>query len=209
MRRRLCNKMPALRIRSAPYGKTYTDWATTWWKWVVETPASASAIFGKGDCRSNQAGNVWFLWGDFAGKNKVTRKCNLPADTALFFPLINYSYFSFPSDPANTRTKPFVLSRVACTPAQLSASIDGMPVAMPTQYFVPPHLFDVTLPADNVFGFPGGTVFSPNSDAGYYLFLNPLSPGERNIQWSASWTCPQPDSGNTYQQNVTYVITVK
>ena len=202
--------LPIAPIESHPHGQTYSEWAAQWWQWALETPASVNPVVDQTGqhCAEGQMGHVWFLAGTF-GTVPVVRTCTIPTGTALFFPLINSLYAAFLNDPPATRTEDYVRSQVACTDVSISAEINGVPVSDPLQYYEQSPLFDVQLPADNVFGFGEDDVprllLSPSVDAGYYLFLHPLPPGTYTIHWVASQSCP---SGPLAQQ-VTYHLTVR
>jgi hypothetical protein len=62
------------------------------------------------------------------------------------------------------------------------------------------------LPPGNVFGADQSQipelVLSPSAEQGYYIFLNPLPPGNHTIHWVASG-CTQGGS-----QDITYNLTV-
>ena len=42
------------------------------------------------------------------------------------------------------------------------------------------------LPADNLFGLDPGFVLDPSVDAGYYLVVKPLAPGEHTLRFGGS-----------------------
>jgi hypothetical protein len=197
-------------IVSHPHGKSYSGWAPTWWKWAQQTPASVNPMLDRGSCDVGQVGRVWFLGGTFTGAPGTTvRTCTISTGTALFFPLINIFFGAFLNDPPAQRTEAFLRAQVSCTNAVITAEIDGVAIKDPTQYFENSPLFEVQLPEDNVFGVDESVVpqllLSPSVDSGYYLFVNPLSPGSHTIHWTASMTCP--NLGNI-QQDVRYTITV-
>ena len=182
-----------------------------WWQWALETPASVNPVLDTtGEhCAEGQTGRVWFLAGTF-GNGTVERSCTVPTGTALFFPLINAFYGAFLNDPPETRTEEFLRAQVVtCHNFVLLAEINGVAVNNPLQYFEQSPLFDVQLPEDNVFGLGEDVIpellLSPSVDAGYYLFLWPLPPGEHIIHWGASQSCPFGD----FTQEVTYHLTVR
>jgi hypothetical protein len=201
-------------IQSQPHGKSYSEWAAQWWQWVLGVPASVNPLIDSTGafCAEGQTGHVWFLAGTssfLGGPPSVERSCTVPTGTALFLPLINAFYGAFLNDPPETRTEEFVRAQVECSDAVLSAAIDGIEVNNPLQYFEESPLFEVQLPEDNVFGASEDDIpellLSPSVDAGYYLFLQPLPPGEHTIHWEASQSCPFGD----VTQEVTYHITVQ
>jgi hypothetical protein len=198
-------------IQSHPHGRTYGEWAAAWWQWALGTPASVNPVLDETgeNCAEGQSDRVWFLAGTFGG-GEVHRSCTVPTGTALFFPLITNFYGAFLNDPPETRTEQFVREIVSCQSAAVSAEINGVAVQNPLQYFEQSPLFDVQLPENNVLGLGEDAIpqllLSPSVDAGYYLFLRPLPPGEYNIHWEASLlSCP----GGDFFQNVTYDITVQ
>jgi hypothetical protein len=190
--------------------KSYAELGAEWWQWALGTPVSTHPLLGNGPCTVGQRGHVWFLGGTFGLNAPVERTCTVPNGTALFFPLINAFYGAFLNDPPETRTEEYMRAQVACeVPTVLKAEIDGVAVKNPFQYFEMSPLFDVQLPEDNVFGAGPDVIpellLSPSVDQGYYLFLNPLSPGSHTIHWEAAWVCPF----GSFTENVTYTLTVR
>jgi hypothetical protein len=197
-------------IQSHPHGKTYGEWATLWWKWAIETPASINAVIDPtgARCAVNQRKDVWFLASNFNG-GTISRSCSVPKGTALFFPIVNDFYGAFTTDPAEQRTEAFLRSQVKCIEgAGVTASIDGHVVANASRYLEKSALFSAVLPTDNVFGVTTADIpqltLSPAVDEGYYLFIEPLPPGQHQIRFSAavgSSSCALPS-------DVTYNLTV-
>ncbi len=200
-------------IQSHPDGKTYGQWAASWWQWALQTPANINPLLDKGDCSVGQKGHVWFLGGTFSGET-VVRNCTVPTGTKLFFPLANASYGAFLNDPPETRTEESLRAQVdylkKANITLLEVKIDGVQVMNPSQYFEQSPLFDVQLPTDNIYGVDESVVpqllLSPSVDQGYYLFLQPLPPGAHTITWKAKVVSVEPNI--TVEQNVTYNIVV-
>jgi uncharacterized protein YkuJ len=157
-------------------------------------------------------GDVWFLFGSLEPGAVVERSCEIPADTALFFPLVNVFYGAFLNDPPEQRTEEFIREQVDCVEAAaptLRFEFNGQPVADLDRFFERSEIFDVQLPEDNILGLTEADVLeltlSPSVDAGFYLFLLPLPPGSYELHWEGSTTaCNVPVA-----QNVTYHLTVK
>lgn len=196
-------------IQSHPNGKTYGQWAAAWWQWALQTSKSINPLLDNGDCSVGQKGNVWFIGGTLSNE-PVVRNCTVPTGTKLFFPLVNTTYGAFVTDPPEQRTETYLREQVACdAPIQLQAEIDGKSIKNPTQYLEQSPLFDIQLPPDNVYGLDETTIpqlrLSPSVDQGYYLFLEPLKPGQHTIKWKAKISCPS----SNVEQNVTYNIVVK
>lgn len=197
--------------QARPHGKSYSEWAATWWQWILETPVSINpGLDPTGEhCAVNQSGHVWFLVGSFA-PGVVVRECTIPTGTALLFPLSNAGFFAFLNDPPEQRTEEFLRAQVACVEsAEIPlVEIDGVPVGNPFQYFERSTIFQVILPEDNLFGVGEDVIpeltLSPSVDAGFYLFLNPLPPGSHTIRWQSR----SPECGFNEIADITYHLTV-
>jgi hypothetical protein len=222
-------------IQSHPYGQTYNEWASRWWRVALEAPTPVNPLADEtgANCVQGDMGNVWFLFGAL-GTDPIVRECKIPADRALFFPIINQFSGAFLNDPPGQRTEEFLREQVACiedAAATLLFEFDGVEVTELDRFFeesmatnapppVPPNefgaslrrpasLFAVQLPEDNVFGVGPDVVpllrLDPAVDAGFYLFLFPLPPGRHELHWEASSATCQPEA----RQDVTYHLIVK
>ena len=84
--------------------------------------------------------------------------------------------------------------------------IDGHPVADPERFLERSTLFDVQLPADNIFGATESDIpqllLSPSADEGFYLFLPPFPPGTHTVRWRAG------SAACGFGQDVSYDIIV-
>ncbi len=188
-----------------PNGRTYSQWAALWWTWALTQPVDSNPLLDETgeDCAVGQTGRVWFLAGTLTS-DRVTRECTVPAGTKLFFPVVNYFYCALAEDPPEQQTEEYVRSQVAFfreAAGDLEASVDGRPVRDLQRYFEESVLFDVVLPANNLFELPAGTLASPCADAGFYLMLAPLRPGTHTIHFAGSVE-------DDFTLDVTYEITV-
>jgi len=203
--------------QSQPYGKAYSEWAAAWWTWVVRQPTPVNPLLDTtgANCAQGQSGRVWFLAGTFTNGASITRACTIPTGTSVLFPVVNRAYFGFLNDPPEERTEEFVRSRVAGVAAaqDLRASLDGTSVPGVERWFEESALFRVVLPVDNILGVEGGTgpgqapglVMDPSGDAGFYLMLKPLSPGDHTVRFSGRVPRPgRPD----FTVDITYRLTV-
>jgi hypothetical protein len=195
-------------IQSRPHGQTYSEWAAEWWQVAVETPASVNPWTDEtGEhCDQGKRGNVWFLFGSLS-LGPIERTCAIPAGTALFFPLINLLYGAFLNDPPEQRTEEYLRGQVACVEdAELLFEFNDNKVNNLNQFFEESVLFDVQLPEDNIFGFTEDDIpellLSPSVDAGFYLFVHPLPPGDYRLHWEASSVACD------IMQDITYNLTI-
>lgn len=198
-------------IKSHPYGHTYGEWIAKWWQWALELPADVNPILDTTgvNCNEGQLEHVWFL-ADTLGSGTAQRNCVVPANTALFFPLISTFYGAFLNDSPETRTEAYLRSVAAsCVNVDFAAEIDGVDIRNAAQYFAQSPLFDVQLPDNNLFGLGPDVIpelrLSPSVAQGYFLFLRPLPPGPHTIHWSSSQNCPFGD----FAEDVTYRLLVK
>jgi hypothetical protein len=77
-------------------GRTYGEWSAAWWQWSLSIPASSHPLFDKGDCNTDQTGQVFFLGGKACSTGDTTcnasvakRICAVPKGKNLFFPIVN------------------------------------------------------------------------------------------------------------------------
>jgi hypothetical protein len=194
---------------SSPRGQPYSAWAADWWRWLLEQPATGSPILDAtgARCGAHQPDRVWFLAGTFGG-DPVVRRCTIPAGRPIVLPLINNAYFAFLSDDPDTRTEAYVRGQVTCIEDAVFpvVEIDGTPVGNPSSYLERSAVFAVHLPSDNLFGATAEDIpqllLSPSADEGYYLFVQPLPPGDHTLRWRASSTACG------FAQDITYHLTV-
>ena len=179
-------RAPVLPPTEHPYGQSYSAWAADWWQWALSQPASTNPLTDPSgaQCANEQSGKVWFLAGTITGET-VTRACTVPAGTALLFPVVNAFTCVDPGgeDPGEAALREMVAYVGSAT--GLTATIDGATVPNVRAYYEESSIFSVTLPDDNIFGAPGG-VYGPCVDAGYYLVVPPLPPGQHTIHFTGS-----------------------
>ena len=187
-----------------PNGKPYSVHAASWWKWALAQSADKSAILDQtgAKCGVGQSGRTFYLAGAFSGE-PTYRKCTIPSGRTLVFPIINSAYFAFPSDPAEQRTEVFIRSQVAgvADATELEVEIDGVAVPHVERWCEESTVFSATLPDDDIFGAPAGTVLSPSVDAGYYLAVAPLLPGKHTLHFHGEL--------DGFVEDVTYELTIK
>ena len=149
----------------------------------------------------NQTGPVWFLAGTGAGS--AERTCTIPAGKAILFPVINSVSLR---DAGQTKEELLdgnkePLDKVTT----VEASVDGIPLQNLSNYRIQSPFFNATLPKDNVLGIPEGTYLEVAD--GYWVFLEPLSPGQHEIRLRGAIiepTSPTP----SFERAVTYHLTI-
>jgi len=158
---------------SQAHGSTYGQWSAAWWQWALSGTAADNPVADPtgANCAVRQTAAVWFLAGTFGGD--AERACTVPADKALFFPLVNTIWAN---DPGGTATEDDVRAgaRADLVGATASAEIDGRAITNLQDYLVESPTFTLVLSDDNVLGAPGGT-YAPAAAAGVHLLLAPLT----------------------------------
>jgi hypothetical protein len=191
---------------SQPYGLSYGEWTAKWWQWALSVPTENNPLYDETgeDCTQaqNQTSPVWFLAGTFGGS--VERKCTIPAGKAILFPVVNNVNVRAASETDEE------LLAGAKNPVDsattLEASIDGTPLQDLWSYRIQSPFFDVTIPNDNVFGASGGT-YRAVAD-GYWVFLEPLPPGQHEIRFHGVMGNPTAASIVNLETAVTYHLTI-
>ena len=192
---------------SQPYGLTYGEWTAKWWQWAESIPTEINPQLDETgeDCAQaqNQTGPVWFLAGTSGGS--VERTCTIPAGKAILIPVLNNLNIR-----AASETDEELLAGAksgADSVTILEFSIDGVPLQDIWNYRMQSPFFDVTLPNDNVFGISAGT-YRAVAD-GYWVFLQPLPPGEHEIRLHGVMGSPSAISPTpSFETAVTYNLIV-
>ncbi|GHE54086.1 hypothetical protein GCM10014715_03760 [Streptomyces spiralis] len=133
--------------------------AGRWWKWALAAPDDLCPVrdtTGE-NAAWNQPADLWFLAGTYGGR--VVRRCVVPSDRPLFFPVLNMQHTRFHSKV------PLFL-----TVARATASLNGVP--LPLQEFAAP--FRTKLIRRFAWGIWGGVV--------------PLTPGQYVLEIKAEST---------------------
>jgi uncharacterized repeat protein (TIGR01451 family) len=168
-----------------------------------------------GPCSTGQKGQVWFLGGAYT-PGTITRDCVVPPGTYLFFPLVNgFSENIGVVPPLSVQGLRDVIDPWFDAATELSATVDGTPINGLTAdgiYRTKSPVFSYTYPTGSIFchfslcgpglySAAGGTV-TPVVGDGFYLMLNPLSPGQHVLRFTGAL----PTVGLSL--DVTYNITV-
>jgi hypothetical protein len=197
--------------QASPQGQTYGEWSAAWWQWVASVPADHNPVLDQtgADAAQGQSGSVWFLAGVFGSPGTAERTITIPPGKALFFPLINFVWISTgPSDPQTAEGIREIIQPGADAVTDLACELDGVSLKNLAAYRTESPLFDVTLPAGDIFG-AGPATYGPSMDQGYYLMLAPLSAGQHTLHFKGSMPATIPPYWTPFSVDVTYHITVE
>lgn len=133
--------------------------AGRWWQWALAAPEGRSPVEDTtGEHAAwNQPDDLWFLAGTYGGR--VVRRCALPSDRPVFFPVLNMQHTrSYSRVPQSMRV------------AEATASLNG--IALPLREFTAP--FRTGLTQRYAWGIWGG--------------VSPLLPGQYVLEIKARAT---------------------
>jgi hypothetical protein len=194
-----------------PFGKSYAQWSTQWWKWALALPVEGHPFIEPGfDCNSannGQSGPVWFLALSALQDPLVERTCTIPADTAVFLGLVNVECSSLePTFPDSTGGQTAAEQRECATffanhivMSSLFCTIDGQAVANLGSFRFPSSQFTFSAPTPWIFGVTGGTGTAVSD--GYFVMLKPLSSGTHTLSCGGEFDFGF-GFGNTYHLTV-------
>lgn len=217
---------PSVVPQSQPIaGKTYGEWGAEWYKWDLGNPTNrASSIDATGaNMPYGQKGPVWFLAGSTVG-GVVERSVVIPQGKHVFFPVINIIN-DYPCPDAGFQPGPgqtleqflteFAKS-VVDTTRDFYLEIDGVVTTNAAPFRARSSLFEFVADATWA-GIDPCAANRPSSKGvadGYWVMLEPLSPGLHTIRFKAKDFIPGKDEAGhdvLYpfgDQDITYHITV-
>ena len=170
--------------QSKPYGRSYGQWAATYWQWLLSFPADKSPSFEEGDVvygSQHQSGPVWIL--ETGNSGVWHRNVHVPAGKAILFSVTGAEADTLalpgatPQDLLDAVTAPY--NELTILPF---AEVDGVPLQDLEAYLVTSPLFEVTVADPGLFGQPGGT--GQAMAKGWFFVLAPLSKGHHTLRVS-------------------------
>jgi hypothetical protein len=196
-------------LDSKPYGSSYEDWTIKFWQWLLAFPADKSPMTDQtGElCGENQNSSSPVFYLAFLGGGSAVRTCDVPAGKAILVPINVVACFMSELAPAAKTEEE--LHRCAeedeSSNPGLFLSVDGREFKDLANYRVHSRTFDIRLPENPVGGAPGPD--RAVSD-GYWVILEPLSPGKHDIHFKASLS--NPTTGILfYNDDLKYTINVR
>ena len=185
-------------------GKDLKALTEAWWTWALAVPSPMQGDYiGGQQCEGEFVEGVFFLAGTLGGGD-ATRTCTVPADTALFFPVVNaFCTEDEPNYPQCAR-RPVNTALASGDPY---ATLDGEDLKIRRLATGP---FTLILPEDNIFDCPqcdppfdlaGGPYEHRAISDGLWVYLpQGLEPGEYTLEFGG-------DLGD-FPLNITYTLIV-
>jgi hypothetical protein len=156
------------------------------------------------DCANNQTGPVWFLAG--TGGGAVTRECTIPSDKGILIPIINVECDSA-SGSGDTEAELRSCAKAdQDTVIAKEITIDGVNVGNLDSYRFQSPLFNLTFPENNIAGIAPQTTKAISD--GYWILLEPLSPGSHEIHVKAALGDPTAIGTTSFALDVRYLLTL-
>jgi hypothetical protein len=180
-------------------GKTYGEWGTAWWQWVLGIPLATNPLLDTTGafCAEGQEGRVWFLAGTLGGAGE--RHCTVPAGKYLFFPIVTEIWIA--TEPGETASQ---ARREVNTGIDgmnfLKVTVNGRPVRQLRNHRAESPVFQVVLPINNLAGLAPGA-YGPAVTDGYWAMLGPVASGSYDISIRGRT--------NTFAVRVLYHLTVE
>jgi hypothetical protein len=198
------NKIEYYTFNDSPYRVSYGKWTVRWWKWCfsIERNRNPTTDDTGAFCCEGQERPVWFLAGTWVSeeRNFPHRKCTIPSDVSILFPIINceenpleYPHLKTDEEMKNS------LDADMNTVLKRECFVDNVPVP-PEKVQSVPEFFDIRIHSDMGLNGRGG-VTKMTSD-GYWVFLKPLSPGIHSISLEGSYQNGKLFSGASYELTV-------
>jgi hypothetical protein len=180
-------------LDSKPYGLTYQQWAVKWWQWLVSVPKVNNPAFdfiGESVNVNQTDPNVFFLCQTIEGvPHSPVRKSTVPAGRAIFMPVMNWISIIGLNGETNQELISIANSKMDVV-QDLEVEINRIKLMEDLKkYRVQTPFFNITLPADNIFGLPAGQRRSVSD--GYWIFFQSLP---TNVKLSSFGSC---SSGRT------------
>ena len=165
-----------------------------WWTWALAEPSPVEGNYKGGQkCEGEFVEGVFFLAGTAGGDAK--RTCTVPADTALFFPVVNALCTADEPNYPQCATEPV---DTALATGEPYATLDGEALEISR---ITTEDFTLILPEPNIFGVPGGPYEHLATSDGLWVYLpQGLEPGKYKVQFGGDFA--------NLPQNITYKLSV-
>ena len=194
---------------SAPFDIQYKEWTAKWWNHNVKFGPEEHPRdhFSPERCNldQEQADPVYYLADNLGGEED--RACTVPAGKAILAPQITGSCWDDNTDPRlKTEAGLRECSREGQELGVVTATLDGRELQSLEQYRVTSDIFNMTIPENNAFQSPSGTF--PAIADGFFVFLEPLTPGKHILELQQSNIDPIKPELN-FASKSTYILTVQ
>jgi hypothetical protein len=191
-------------IDSEPYNITYGNWLAKSTQRMIQIPKEIHPAinYTSERCGTDQSGPVWFLTCIFDSGEE--RNCIIPSGKSILLPLLMGTCWDDINSPMKDQ-EIIQCARAGNEHGMISATIDGKEIKNLESYRTVSPFFNITVPENNIYdSMPG--VWKAKTD-GFFLFLEPLQPGNHSIHTTVSILNPMNNAYN-YGADLTYHLVV-
>lgn len=196
----------------AETGKSIEEWGAAWWQWAFENPDVLFDPTGELGPLGDVGGPVFFATG--SNGDPVHRSFTVPADQLVLVPVATYIWTFFDPCAELACARKIVNRNFLAKATDVEMRVDGRRVPNMKSHRVSvdgtPTVFTVDAGPIGDDGY-GGILSAVQS--GYWVMLEPLSPGKHRLEFGA--TVPDLDPitgeplGGTIQLQATLDLTVE
>lgn len=182
-------------------GKTYKEWAITWWQWVMAIPATSNGQIynplldttGLQASFGNRGSSMFFLAGLVTtpnAKKNIIRTVTIPHTHAIFLPvgaMLQDPYISGTSstDVMHANLADFIGNKIG----DVNIKLDGVPIftinTRNAYRVANSEAFSYTIANNNIYTYIGkgvnAGIVTPAFADGFYVMLGPLVPGPHDL----------------------------
>ncbi len=192
---------------SKPFGIPYEYWLVKHTQWLIQIPSDVHPMnhFTSERCSTSQSGPVWYLTLNLVGKEQ--RTCTIPSDKAILLPILaGFCWDNTLDIESMTEQELTTCAMEGNEYSVISAFVDGKEIKDLKSYRAQSPFFNITVPENNIFDFKPG--FGKGKVDGFFLFLEPLPPGNHTLHTTTSVFNPISPEYN-YAATLTYTLIVK
>jgi len=193
---------------SKPFDGSYGDWAAKFWMWFMQFPADVNLRehYTPEKCTIAQSGPVWFLPDNLVSNEE--RTCTIPSEKAIILPILNGICWEDTADAILMNDRELTeCAKAGNEYGVISATLDGRTIKDLNSYRTLSPFFNITVPDNAIFDNSMAGNWKAIVD-GFYLFLEPLPPGNHTIRTTTSVFNPMSPEYN-YASTLTYHLLVK
>lgn len=189
-------------------GHPVTQLSTEWWQWAMAAPSETNPLRDStgANCGTAQRGPVWFLAGGF-GSTAIRRKCVVPANKPLFFPVVNMAYYPKKGNEAFTCGQAKAAAALNNESAvDLFVELNGVALKDVKRYRVASdRCFDIF---ERIQAEERPYSAYPSASDGYWVLLKPLQRGHHTLKFGGRYN-QQSSAYGRMVQDIEYELTVQ
>lgn len=165
-----------------PYGITWGEWTTRWWKWYLSLPGENNLVHDEANKEHTfNDSDIHVLFLDGIPSSETRRTIVIAGPKAILFPVINYTT-SFSENPhllndgemiANARSNIDDIGRK-------EVKVDGIELIISDKHRFETPPFNLSFAKNNIYGIREGPTRGVGD--GYWAFLKPLCRGTHTIR---------------------------